>query len=63
MGGTVHAVPPPVPACTTLTVCEATPVADTVTFAERDDVPVFANAVVVTVPLLVPEAGFTVSQL
>ena len=62
MGGTVHAVPPPVPACVTVTVCDGTPVAETVTVAERADVPVFCCAVTVTVPLFEPEVGLTVSQ-
>ena len=58
----VHVVPPPVPAWVTVTVCDATPVADTVTIAVRAAVPVFCCAVTVPVPLLEPEAGLTVSQ-
>ena len=61
-GGTLHVVPPPVPAWLTVTVCEATPAAETVTRAVRAAVPVFCCAVIVPVPLFEPEAGLTVSQ-
>src|SRR5262245_29467580 len=62
MGGTVQAPPPPVPACVTVTVCDGAPLAAAVTSAVRAALPVFACAVTVTVALLEPEVGLTVSQ-
>src|SRR5262245_45641933 len=62
IGGTVQAPPPPVPACTTVTVCEAAPLAAAVTSALRLELPVFACAVTVTVALPEPDVGLTVSQ-
>src|SRR5262245_51138470 len=62
IGGTVQAPPPPVPACTTVTVCEAAPLAAAVTSALREALPALACAVTVTVALPEPEVGFTVSQ-
>src|SRR5262245_24203953 len=61
MGGKVQAVPP-LPACDTVTVCEATPLAATVTVAARAALPVFAWAVAVTLALLDPAAGLTLNQ-
>ena len=52
----------PAAACVTVTVCEATPVADTVTVAERAE-PVFSCAVTVTVALFEPDVGLTVSHV
>ena len=57
----VGVVPPA--ACVTVTVFEETPVADTVTVAERVVVPVFCCAVTVTVALFDPDAGLTASQV
>jgi hypothetical protein len=51
IGETVHAVPPPVPACTTETVCADTPAAETVTVAVRAVAFAFACAVSVNVTL------------
>ena len=47
----------------TVTVCDATPVPDTVTVAERVEVLVFCWAVTVTAALLEPDVGLTVSQV
>jgi hypothetical protein len=53
----------PMPAaCITDTVLEETPEAATVTVAERVEVEVFSAAVTVTVPLLEPDDGLTVSH-
>src|SRR3954469_25942967 len=62
MGGTVQPVPPPLPACVRLTVCEAWPAAATVTMALRAAGPVLACTVTVTDPLPEPEAGLTPTQ-
>ena len=62
IGGNVQPVPPPVPAWVVVTDCEVAPVADAVTMAVRAGAPVFCCAVTVTVALLEPETGFTVSQ-
>ena len=48
--------------CVTVIVCVAVPVADTLMVAERLAGTVFANAVNVSVPLPVADAGLTVSQ-
>jgi hypothetical protein len=57
----VTVVPPA--ACVTATVCAVTPVAETVTVAERVAVPVFCWAVTVTVALFEPDAGLVVSHV
>ena len=46
----------------TVTVCDATPVPDTVTVAERAVEPVFCSAVTVTTALFEPDVGLTVSH-
>ena len=51
------------PLCVTVTVCDATPVPDTVTVAERDVSPVFSCAVTVTIALFEPEVGLSVSHV
>jgi len=47
----------------TVTVCEVTPLPETVTVAERVDVVEFASAVTVTVPLPEPVAGLAESHV
>ena len=63
IGGMVHSPPPPLPLCVTATVCDGTPVAETVTVAMREEVFVFSCAVTVTVPSPEPEVGLTVNQV
>lgn len=60
--GLAHPPPPPPPLCVTATVCDGTPVAETVTVAMRAEALVFSCAVTVTVPLFEPDVGLTVSH-
>jgi hypothetical protein len=61
IGGMLHPPPPP-PLCVTVTVCDGTPVAETVTVAVRAEALVFSCAVTVTVPLFEPDVGLTVNH-
>jgi hypothetical protein len=61
IGGTVHPVLAPL--CVTVTVCDGTPVPDTVTVAERGVVLVFSCAVTVTIALFEPDVGLSVSHV
>jgi hypothetical protein len=63
IGGTLHSPVPPLPLCVTVTVCDGTPVAETVTVAARAEVLVFSCAVTVTVPLFEPDVGLTASHV
>jgi hypothetical protein len=62
IGGMTHSPPTAPPLCITVTVCDGTPVAETVTIAVRAEALVFSCAVTVTVPLFEPEVGLTVSH-
>ena len=62
IGGMLHGPPPLLPLCVTATVCDGRPVAETVTVAVRAEVPVFACAVTVTVPLFEPDVGLSVNH-
>src|SRR5262245_16440084 len=62
IGGMLQPPPPPLAACVTVTVCDGTPVAETVMVAVRAEVLVFPCAVTVTVPLFEPDVGLTVSH-
>ena len=59
IGGMLH---PLLPLCVAVTVCDGTPVAETVTVAVRAEMLVFSCAVTVTVALFEPDVGFTVSH-